>query len=141
MIVADRSLSRGVAGMSIITLAMVAVLVALGLWQLQRKEEKRALIAALTQRLGDQPVALPPKSDWQKLTAEHDEFRRVKFQASLDVKSGSKVYTSGSALRPDVTRPGVWAFAPGHLASGDTIAINRGFVADDAQYDDASVPH
>jgi len=39
------------------TLAMVAVLIGLGLWQLQRRTEKHALIAALDKRLAVAPVA------------------------------------------------------------------------------------
>ena len=40
------------AGFGVFTLAMVAVFVGLGIWQLQRRVEKHALIAALTERLG-----------------------------------------------------------------------------------------
>ena len=39
---------RSRAGFGIFTLVMVAVLVGLGVWQLQRRVEKHALIAALT---------------------------------------------------------------------------------------------
>ena len=46
------------------TLAMVAVLIGLGLWQLQRRTEKHALIAALDERLAVAPAALPPASAW-----------------------------------------------------------------------------
>ena len=42
---------RGVAGFGIFSLAMVALCVGLGVWQLQRRAEKHALIAALTERL------------------------------------------------------------------------------------------
>jgi cytochrome oxidase assembly protein ShyY1 len=39
------------AGFAIFTLAMIAVFVRLGLWQLQRRTEKHALIAVLNERL------------------------------------------------------------------------------------------
>ena len=42
------------------TLAMVAVLVGLGVWQLQRRAEKHRLVAALDERLAVTPGALPP---------------------------------------------------------------------------------
>ena len=51
---------RNVAGFGIFTLAMVALFVGLGVWQLQRRVEKHALIAALTERLAAAPQALPP---------------------------------------------------------------------------------
>jgi cytochrome oxidase assembly protein ShyY1 len=50
---------RGVAGFAIFTLVMLAVFVGLGVWQLQRRVEKHALIAALTERLAAAPGALP----------------------------------------------------------------------------------
>ena len=50
---------RGTAGFGIFTLAMVALFVGLGVWQLQRRAEKHALIAALTERLAAAPGSLP----------------------------------------------------------------------------------
>ena len=38
-------------GFGLFTLAMVAVFIGLGVWQLQRRAEKHALIAALTEKL------------------------------------------------------------------------------------------
>ena len=55
---------RSVAGLALIALMMVSVLIGLGVWQLHRKDEKRALIAALTERLAAAPITLPPKSQW-----------------------------------------------------------------------------
>ncbi len=42
---------RNAAGFGAFTLVMVALFVGLGVWQLQRRIEKHALIAALTERL------------------------------------------------------------------------------------------
>ena len=47
-------------GFGLFTLAMIAVFIGLGVWQLQRRVEKHALIAALTERLAVEPVPLPP---------------------------------------------------------------------------------
>ena len=55
---------RGVAGFAIVTLAMVAACMVLGIWQLQRRVEKHALIAALNERLAAAPEALPLPSQW-----------------------------------------------------------------------------
>lgn len=48
-----------VAGFALFTLLMTAVLIALGVWQLQRRVAKHELIAALTERLAAVPIALP----------------------------------------------------------------------------------
>ena len=121
---------RSAIGMSVITLVMLVVLVGLGVWQLQRKDEKHALIAALTERLAAAPVALPPPASWPTLTAARDEFRRVTLLVTRDTRPDAQVFTSGSALRSDVTGLGTWDFAPLRLASGETVVVNRGFVPD-----------
>ena len=48
-----------VAGFAIFTLLMVVVFAGLGIWQLQRRVEKHALIALLNERLAAAPEALP----------------------------------------------------------------------------------
>lgn len=115
------------------TLAMVTVLIGLGLWQLQRRTDKHALIAALDERLAVAPVALPPASAWNALTAAKDEFRRVTFTATYASLPDAMVYSSGSAVRDDISGPGAWAFLPARLASGETIVINSGFVQNTMQ--------
>src|SRR5262249_44020328 len=42
-------------------------------------------------------------------------------------------YTSGSALRSDVSGPGYWVFAPAQVASGGLVVVNRGFVPEGRQ--------
>src|SRR6202043_626125 len=73
---------RGVAGFGVFTLAMLALFIGLGVWQLQRRVEKHALIAALTERLAVAPGALPSPAQWSALTPARDEFRRVSFTAT-----------------------------------------------------------
>lgn len=136
--------SRGVFGLAVIALIMVSVLASLGVWQLRRKDEKHALITALTERLAAAPVALPAAAQWPSLTPAHDEFRRVKFSATLQNKPDAMVYSSGSAVRDDVTGPGTWTFVPARLADGRSVVINAGFVQntmqDRAQQDRAVRP-
>jgi len=124
---------RGLAGFGIFTLAMVAVFVGLGLWQLQRRVEKHALIAALTDRLAAAPGALPSPSEWSTLTPAQDEFRRVSFTATYASVPDAMVYSSGSSVREDVSGSGTWAFMPVRLANGETVVINAGFVQNTMQ--------
>ena len=124
---------RGVAGFGVFTLVMVALLVGLGLWQLQRRVEKHALIAALNERFAAAPVALPQPSQWSALTPERDEFRRVRFSATYESRPDAMVYSSGSAVRDDISGPGTWAFLPARLATGETVVINTGFVQNTMQ--------
>ena len=88
-------------GFGLFTLVMVALLVGLGLWQLERRLEKHALIAALAQRLEAAPEPLPAPSQWSALTAAKDEFYRVSFAATYARAPDVMVYSSGSAVRAD----------------------------------------
>jgi cytochrome oxidase assembly protein ShyY1 len=124
---------RGIVGLTLISLVMVAVLLALGVWQLQRKGEKRALIAALTERLAAPPQPLPPSRDWPVLTPATDEFRRVRFTATYLKLPDAMVYSSGSAIRDDIAGPGTWALLPARLPGGRVVVVNAGFVQNTMQ--------
>ena len=112
------------------TAVIVAVLLALGVWQLERRVDKLALIAALGERLAATPVVLPPAARWSELTPARDEFRRVTLSGIIDGRDQAQVFASPTPLRKDVSGTGVWAFAPLKLAGGETVVVNRGFVGD-----------
>ena len=118
---------------SLLVLVMLAALLALGTWQIERKAWKEALIDTLDRRLAAEPVALPPPEQWATLTPENDEFRRVVVFVTFDPEAEAHVYTAGSAFRSDVSGPGYWIFAPGKLADGATVVLNRGFVPEGRQ--------
>jgi surfeit locus 1 family protein len=118
----------GLAVPGLFALAAIAIFIALGSWQLQRKAWKEALIESLEQRLSAPPVDLPPRARWATLEPARDEFRRVKFSAALLPGAEALVYTSGSALRSDISGPGYWIFAPARLPAGGCVVVNRGFV-------------
>ena len=118
-------------GFGIFTLVMVAAFIGLGLWQLQRRVEKHALIAALDERLAAAPVPLPAASQWSTLAPDRDEFRRVSFTATYEGRPDAMVYSS--AIRSDISGPGTWAFLPARLPAGETVAVNAGFVPNTMQ--------
>ena len=122
-----------VTGFAIFTLLMVMAFSGLGIWQLQRRVEKHALIARLNERLAAAPEALPSPSRWTSLTPAKDEFRRVSLTATYAPVPDAMVYSSGSAVRADVSGPGTWAFLPAQLADGNTVVVNTGFVQNTMQ--------
>ena len=124
---------RGGTSFGIFTLLMVALFVGLGVWQLQRRVEKHALIAALTERLAAAPGSLPSPAQWGALAPDRDEFRRVSFAAVYQSAPDAMVYSSGSAVRDDISGPGTWAFMPARLPTGETVVINAGFVQNTMQ--------
>ncbi|KYG22321.1 surfeit 1 protein [Bradyrhizobium sp. AT1] len=122
-----------VAGFALFTLFLTAVFVALGVWQLQRRTAKHELVAALTERLAEAPIALPPPAQWAALAPARDEFRRVSFTATYAGLPDAMVYSSGSAVRKDASGPGTWAFLPARLPGGETVVIDAGFVENTMQ--------
>src|SRR5260370_4146044 len=130
MIDGAASLRRGVLIPSIAAASAFAVLLSLGLWQLDRKAWKEGLIATLEQRLSAPPVALPAPATWPRLRAADDEFLRVAMTAELLNDREAPVYTSGSSLREGSSGPGYWIFTPARLADGALVMVNRGFVPD-----------
>jgi len=117
-------------GLLLPALLAFALLVGLGVWQIQRKAWKEGLIATLTERLAVPPEALPPARVWPQLDQARDEYRRVEFRAALDNTREALVFASATAFRPDVSGPGYWVFAPARLADGSVVMVNRGFVPD-----------
>ncbi|MCA6112747.1 SURF1 family protein [Bradyrhizobium cenepequi] len=130
---APSSQRRGAAGFGIFTLILVVVFTGLGVWQLQRRVEKHALIAALNERLATAPEAMPQPSQWGALRPVSDEFRRVTLTATYAKLPDAMVFSSGSAVRDDISGPGTWAFLPARLESGEIVAVNAGFVQNTMQ--------
>lgn len=119
---------RGLLLPGVVAVAAFAVLVGLGVWQLERKAWKENLIATLAERQSEAPSPLLPRIEWQSLAAATDEFRRVRLRVALDPKREARVYSGGAGLRDDVKAPGYFAFAPARLGDGTTVVINRGHV-------------
>ena len=123
----------GVVGPGIAVLIVVAGLLGLGKWQLDRKVWKENLIHTLEARLAAAPAELPPPARWPDLTAADDEFRRIRLAAEFIPEAEALVFTSGSTFRPDVTGPGYWVFAPARLPGGGLVVVDRGFVPEGRQ--------
>lgn len=121
-----RASGPGFIATTLVTLVCLAILIGLGVWQLQRKVWKENLIAAMTSRL-DAP-AQPLPQQWTNLTQDAGEFRHVAFTATFAPGEEALVYTPGSALRADIKGPGYFVFAPGKLADGRTVVVDRGFI-------------
>jgi surfeit locus 1 family protein len=131
--------NRSWRGLLLPALLAFAALIALGIWQIERKAWKEALIASLTERVAAPPQALPAAKDWAKLDRTSDEYRRVKFTASFNNTREALVFAAATGFRPDVTSPGYWVFTPARLTDGSAIVVNRGFVPD-ARRDPKSRP-
>ncbi len=112
----------------IVAAAAFAILIALGVWQLERKAWKESLIATLAERMSAKPLPLSSRGQWQDLAPAADEFRHVRLRLQFDPKREARVYSGGAGLRDDVKAPGYFAFAPARLPDGSTVVVNRGHV-------------
>ena len=95
--------------------SMVAVFVGLGALAVAAPRREARADRSADERLAAAPVPLPPPSQWSALTPARDEFRRVSFTATYATLPDAMVYSSGSAVREDVSGPGTWAFLPARL--------------------------
>lgn len=106
----------------------LAVLIGLGVWQIERLRWKQDLVATLSERLSAAPIPLPPPAAWPRLRQPTDEFLRVRFSAQFLNDKEALVFTAGSRLRPDIAGSGYWVFTPARLAGGAVVMVDRGFV-------------
>jgi surfeit locus 1 family protein len=118
---------------SLAALLALAVLVGLGTWQIERRAWKQQLIATLTGRLAAPSAPLPARGAWNRLDAAETEFHRVAFTGEFQHDQETLVFTSGSALRSDVSGHGYWVFTPARLPGGGVVVVNRGFVPEGRQ--------
>jgi surfeit locus 1 family protein len=110
---------RGVAVAA--ALAAVAVLLALGIWQVERRAWKHALVAQVERRLAAAPVTAPGPAAWRTIDAG-DAYTRVRadgrYRARADVLVQAVTALGG----------GYWVVTPFDTAAGWTVLVNRGFV-------------
>ena len=101
--------------------------IALGIWQWQRMGWKHALIERVEARVHADPVPPPPRSRWAAITAESDEYRRVRLSGH---------FVAGPETRTQAVTAlgaGWWLLAPLRTADGDIVLVNRGFAPTGAE--------
>jgi surfeit locus 1 family protein len=103
----------------------VAVLMGLGVWQLERRVWKLDLISWVGQRVHAAPVSAPGPSSWGHINAVDDAYRRVRVTG--------RFLGARETLVQAVTERGVgyWVIAPFRTSEGFTVLVNRGFVPTD----------
>jgi len=99
---------------------------ALGIWQIERRTEKLALIDAVEHRLRAPPVAAPGPADWPGI-ARADAYRAVRARGTfLHDRETLAQAVSGRG-------PGYWVLTPLRTEQGWILLVNRGFVPPEAR--------
>jgi surfeit locus 1 family protein len=108
-----------------------AGLIGLGVWQVERRAWKLALIERVEQRVHAAPVSAPGPERWASLTRENVEYLKV--AATGHFEGRETLVQAVTALGA-----GFWVMAPFRADDGFTVLINRGFVP--AQRRDGTPP-
>jgi surfeit locus 1 family protein len=108
--------------LTLVGLGLCAGLIALGNWQLDRRTWKLDLIARVEQRAHATPVAAPGPEQWAQVSAQHDEYRRVRLAGTF-LHDRETLVQASTALGS-----GYWVLTPLKTADGPVVLINRGFV-------------
>jgi surfeit locus 1 family protein len=113
---------RPLLGPTLFLIPAVALMIALGFWQLQRLDEKEALLAAIATGLNAPPVPLAEAmADGQPA-----EWRRVRVAGRFDYNK--EAYIFGRDLKGTV---GVHVVTPLLQTNGQAVLVDRGFVPED----------
>lgn len=109
----------GVIVPTLLTVAMLVLLVGLGVWQLQRMSWKNGLLAGIAARAHGTPVSLD-----KALTLSDPEYARVRINGHFLNSLERHLLMTG----PE--GPGVHVITPFVTEAGDAVLVNRGFVPD-----------
>lgn len=118
-----------------LTLVALAILIALGVWQLERRAEKHALLDRIAARADAAPAPI------EILLATGDDFAMHRHATALGTFDHAKeVYVYAPRTDGGPTRQGKKVVTPFTLASGGTIIVDRGWVDEAWPDTDKSLP-
>jgi surfeit locus 1 family protein len=106
----------------------MAILVGLGVWQLERLAWKEDLIARIDARIHAAPVPAPQEADWPRWNAAGDEYRPVSVQGVFLDERTVFVIANATLQRDGGAILGYMVLTPLRLADGSIVIVNRGFV-------------
>jgi surfeit locus 1 family protein len=112
-------------------LALTALWIVLGVWQLDRLAWKEGLIAQVTARFTQPPTPLPPADQWPTLDPGSYDFRPVSVSGSYLMGKTVPVFVGLTDAKGRYNGPGYWIMAPFAPDGGGTVWINLGFVPQD----------
>jgi len=109
---------------TIATAIALAILVGLGVWQLERLQWKLALIATINHRMVEAPLDVPPQGEWANLDLKHLEYHHLKLEGHF-LNTRELHYFA----QDDEGTSGFDIITPFVLADGQRIVlVDRGFV-------------
>jgi surfeit locus 1 family protein len=104
-----------------LALLVVAGLISLGVWQLERRVWKLALIAQVDRRIAAAPIAAPGPEAWPRI-GKDDAYTRIVLHGTLRNDRATLVQAATDL------GAGYWVMTPMATDRGFTVLVNRGFV-------------
>jgi surfeit locus 1 family protein len=111
-----------IAFLLIVAGVLCAGLVALGVWQIERRTWKLALIARVAQRIHAPASPAPGPDHWAHITDDSDGYRHVRVSGRY--RDDRPTFVQAVTERG----PGFWVMTPLVTDRGFTVLVNRGFV-------------
>lgn len=121
-------LQRRLLSVGLATLVGLAILISLGVWQLQRLEWKQELIAAASSRVDRTPQPLPAPALWEKLEEDSFIYRPVRATGEYLPRNLYAYTTLSDPQNGPYGGQGYWVMTPLALEEGGIVFINRGFI-------------
>jgi len=119
---ARRKAARPRLWLTVLSLAAFALLIALGVWQIERRAWKLALIDRVEQRVHAPAQPIPSPAAWPAVSAASDEYRHV-------TVSGRFLHDRETLVQAVTEEgPGYWVLTPLQRGDGTLVLVNRGFV-------------
>ncbi len=115
-------------GFVVLILALIAILIGLGAWQMVRLQEKQALIVRIEDRISQPPMTLPTVAEWVGFDPEVWDYRHTVLTGTFRNDQTILVFTALSEPRGRQQGPGYWVVAPLVLKDGGVVWVNRGFI-------------
>lgn len=108
--------------LTVLSITAFVLLIALGLWQIERRAWKLALIDRVEQRVHAAAQPIPSPATWAAVSAASDEYRHVAVTGRFlhDRETLVKAVTEEGG--------GYWVLTPLQRDDGTLVLINRGFV-------------
>nr|WP_249809986.1 SURF1 family protein [Bradyrhizobium sp. 139] len=108
--------------LTVLLLAAFALLIALGVWQIERRAWKLALIDRVEQRVHAPAQPIPSRTAWPTVSTASDEYRHVSV-------TGRFLHDRETLVQAVTEQgPGYWVLTPLQRGDGALVLINRGFV-------------
>lgn len=118
---------------AVATLVALAMLVGLGVWQLERLQWKTQLLATIQARTTATAEPLPPEQAWSSLRSDDYAYRHVTLTGTFDHAQETHVFRplSHEDARGPFSGVGDLVLTPLVLDTGAIVIVNRGFVPED----------